>query len=162
MPSFRQYLIWFANEHVKFKLPVCLYALSPRCYDFMVYIKLWGRANLSKELHSKLKNLPEEFLRPNSSPTASFKFVVESFCKSLDSQEKLDKIEAVDAQRRAIHQLSLKNKCLSATPGWMHNYLPKLQKISFIAFPPDAWMRFVLKNISLYHLTQKSFILMDE
>uniref|UniRef100_T1IPG6 tRNA (guanine(10)-N(2))-methyltransferase TRMT11 n=1 Tax=Strigamia maritima TaxID=126957 RepID=T1IPG6_STRMM len=192
MPSFRQYLIWFANEHIEFKLPEIESIVSLLNLDLQwieryhkepyviiglpsedharliasrsvltkCIVELWGRANSSEELHGKLKNLPEEFLRPYSSPTASFKFVVESFCKSLDSQEKLDKIEefnylpfegpvklnspcntfyliehygidqnnipekpvelffgrwvlhtlVVDAQRRAIHQLSLKKR----------------------------------------------------
>ncbi|XP_076038708.1 tRNA (guanine(10)-N(2))-methyltransferase TRMT11-like [Oratosquilla oratoria] len=60
------------------------------CYE------LWGEGKTLTELHQNVKNASKEMINPHLTEDKSFKIRVETFNKTLKSNEKLAKIEAFD------------------------------------------------------------------
>ncbi|KAJ4433594.1 hypothetical protein ANN_15904 [Periplaneta americana] len=102
--TWKKYLLWFANEHVEFRLPPywvvelpsekAVRQIASRSIGLRCCLELWAQAKTEEELHMNVKAYPLELMKPYFKPELSFKINVETFCNRQTQAEKVAKIES--------------------------------------------------------------------
>ncbi|XP_031837594.1 tRNA (guanine(10)-N(2))-methyltransferase TRMT11 isoform X3 [Nomia melanderi] len=100
----KQYLFWFAHEHVDFRVPPywivnlpsenIAHQIASRAVSVRSCIELWAHSKDYEDLHKKLRNYPITEIKKYGGPQKSFKVIVETFCKHFSQSEKVNKIES--------------------------------------------------------------------
>ncbi|CAB0016649.1 unnamed protein product [Nesidiocoris tenuis] len=102
--TLKKYLMWFANEHLDFRLQPFWIAelsneedvkrLASRSVTLRYGIELWSHSDNPIHFHDTLRRLPSNVLEPYARPEVSFKVKVEVFGSSQTQEEKVQRIES--------------------------------------------------------------------